>query len=137
MAKLTKQLAGLDILLKKLRDAVNTNNSEDNTEIPVRIDNNTRIFSYIQIKACTTEKTIITKLRIVWDAEKEPGANTILHRVIAHLHLLEDIGNIIDKDVDIFSNQIITADLTEPQAKELSDRITILVNTANTDVETL
>ena len=45
--KLTKQLAGLDTLLVKLHDAVKTIDSEDDTEIPVRINNNKRIFSYI------------------------------------------------------------------------------------------
>ena len=91
----------------------------------------------MQMRVQTTEKIINTKLQIVRDAGKELGANTILHRVLAHLHLLEDVRNIIDKDVDIVSNQIITADLTEPQAKELSERITFLVDTANTDVATL
>ena len=85
----------------------------------------------------TTEKIVNTKLQIVRDAGKEPGANTILHRVVAHLCLLEDVRNIINKDVDIVSNHIITADLKEPQAKELTERITILVNIANTDVATL
>ena len=85
----------------------------------------------------TTEKIVNTKVQIVQDAGKELGANTILHRVVAHPCLLEDVCNIIDKDVDIISNQIITADLTEPQAKELSERITVLVDTANTDVATL
>ena len=36
--KLTKQLAELDILLKKLRAAVKNTDSEDNIEIPDRID---------------------------------------------------------------------------------------------------
>ena len=135
--KLTKQLAGVDTLLIKLHDAVNTVDSEEDAETPIRTDNNKRIFSYIQMKAHTTEKTVNTKLQIVQDAEKEPEANTILHRVVAHLRLLEDVLNIINKDVDIISNQIITVDLTETQAKELSDRITVLVDTANTDVATL
>ena len=38
--KLTKELAGLDTLLEKLRDAVKNNDSEENTEIPVQIHNN-------------------------------------------------------------------------------------------------
>ena len=91
----------------------------------------------MQMRVHTTEKIVNTKLQIVRDAEKEPGANTILHRVLAHIRLLEDVHNILNKDVDLILNQIITADLTEPQAKELSDRITILVDTANTDVATL
>ena len=89
------------------------------------------------MKVHTTEKTLNKKLQIVRDAENEPEANTILHRVVAHLCLMEDVLNIIIKDVDIILNQIITADLTETQAKELSDRITVLVDTANTDVATL
>ena len=91
----------------------------------------------MQLRVHTTEKIANTKLQMVWDVEKESGANTLLHRVVAHLRLLEDVHNIIHKDLDIVSNQIITADLTETQAKELSDRITVLVDTANTDVATL
>ena len=91
----------------------------------------------MQMRVQTTEKIIHSKLQIVRDTGKEPGGNTILHRVIAHLRLLDDVCNIINKDVDIVSNQIITADLTEPQAKELSDRINVLVDTAITDVATL
>ena len=34
-AKLTRQLAGVDTLLKKLREAVKNNDSEDDTETPV------------------------------------------------------------------------------------------------------
>ena len=34
-------------------------------------------------------------------------------------------------------NQIVTAELTDPQAKELSERINVLVDTAITDVATL
>ena len=39
--------------------------------------------------------------------------------------------------MDIVLNQIITADLTDLQAKQLSERINVLVDTAITDVATL
>ena len=71
--KLTNQLAELDTLLIKLHNAVNTVDLEEDAETPIRSDNNKRIFSYIQIKVHTTEKTVNTKLQIVWDAGKEPG----------------------------------------------------------------
>ena len=70
----------------------------------------------MQMRVQTTEKIINTKLQIVRDAGNEPGVNTILHRVVAHLRLQEDVLNIINKDVDIILNQIITSDLTEVQA---------------------
>ena len=56
--KLTRQLAGLDTLLEKLQDDVENNYSEDSTEIPVWIDNNERIFSYMQMRVQTTEKIV-------------------------------------------------------------------------------
>ena len=39
--------------------------------------------------------------------------------------------------MDVVSNQLVTANLTETQAKELSDRINVLVNMAITAVATL
>ena len=68
--------------------------------------------------------------------EKNQGQTLSFTRSLAHLCLLDDVCNIIDKDVDIVSNQIITVDLTDPQAKELSERINVLVNTAISDVAT-
>ena len=68
--KLTRQLAELDTLLVKLHDAVNTVDLEEEAETLIQTDNNKRIFSYIQMKVRTTEKTVNTKLQIVRDAEK-------------------------------------------------------------------
>ena len=84
-----------------------------------------------------TEKIIYTKINIVRDARKDPQANNVLSKVIAHLCLLDDVQHLLDKDVDVVLNQLVTADMTETQAKELSDRINVLVDTANTDVATL
>ena len=129
--KLTKQLADLDPLLEGLHLAVNIVNSEEEVETPIPTNNNKRIFSYMQMKVHTAEKTINTKLQLVWDAEKQPETNTVLYKVTANIRLLEDVLNLVNKDVDIILNQIITAELTDAQAKELTDRITILVETAN------
>ena len=106
--KLTKQLAELDTLLEKLRAAVKNTDLEDAIEIPSGINkNNKRVFSYMQMRVQATEKIIYTKIQIVRDTEKEPGANTVLSKVLAHLRLLDDVRHILDKDVDIVSNQII------------------------------
>ena len=79
----------------------------------------------MQMKVQTVEKSINTKLQLVRDAEKEPEANSILHKVIGNLHLLEDVLNLVNKDVDNILNQIINAELTDLQAKEVTDRILI------------
>ena len=95
--KLTKQLAELDPLLVKLHKAVNTVNSEEEAETPIQNDNNKRIFSYMQMKVNTAEKTVNTKLQLVWDAEKEPEANTVIHKVTENLCLLQDVLNLVEK----------------------------------------
>ena len=64
-AKLTRQQAGVDNLLKKLQEAVKDNDLEDDTETPVRINNNKRVFSYMQMRVQSTEKIVNTKLQIV------------------------------------------------------------------------
>ena len=113
----------MDTLLVKLHNAVNTVNSEEEAETPIQTDNNKRIFSYMQMKVQTVEKTVNAKLQFLRDAEKKPDANTVLHKVTANLHLLEDVFNLLNKDGDNISNQIITAELTDAQAKELIDKI--------------
>ena len=61
--KLTKQLAELDIFLKKLRAAVKKTDLEDNIETPAQIDKNDKwVFSYMQMRVQSTEKIIDTKL---------------------------------------------------------------------------
>ena len=50
---------------------------------------------------------------------------------------MEDVLNLVNKDVDNISNQIITAELTDAQAKELTDRITTLVEKSNTNAALL
>ena len=89
------------------------------------------------MKVQTVEKTVNAKLQFLQDAEKEPEANTVLHKVTANLRLLEDVLNLVNKDVDNISNQIITAELTDAQAKELTDRITNLVKKSNSNIAIL
>ena len=127
MDKLTKQLADLDPILEKLHQAVNKVDSNAEKEPPIQTDNNKRIFSYMQMKVQTAEKSINTKLQLVWDAEKEPEANTSHSKVIANLCLLEDVLILVNKDLDSILSQIIMTELTDTQAKELTDRISALV----------
>ena len=54
----------------------------------------------MQMKVQTAEKTVNTKLQLVWDAEKEPEAFTVLHKVTAKICLLEDVLNLVNKDVN-------------------------------------
>ena len=110
--KLTKKLADLDPILEKLHQAVNKVNSDVEEEYPVRTDNNKRVFSYMQMKIQTAEKSINTKLQMLRDAEKEPEANTVLHKVIGNLCLLEDVLILVKKDLDTILSQIITTELT-------------------------
>ena len=56
---------------------------------------------------------------------------------MANLHLLEDVFNLLNKDVNNISNQIITAELTDAQAKELTDRINTLVDKTNSKTAVL
>ena len=56
---------------------------------------------------------------------------------MANLRLLEDVFNLLNKDVDNILNQIIMAELTDAQAKELTDRIKTLVNNTNSQTAVL
>ena len=129
--KLTNQLAELGTLLVKLHNAVNTVDSEEEAEIPIQTNNNKKILSYMQMKVQTVEKTVNAKLQFLRDAEKEPEANTVRHKVMENLRILDDVFNLLNKDVDNILNQIITAELTDTQAKELKDRINTLVDKTN------
>ena len=71
--KLTKQLADLDPILEKLHQAVNKVDSDAEEEPPVQTDNNKRVFSYMQMKIQTAEKSINTKLQLVRDTERNQG----------------------------------------------------------------
>ena len=116
--KFTMQLAELDILAAKLRAAAGNTDSEDVIENSSRIDRNkNRVFSYMQMRVQATEKIIYTKINIVRDARKDPQANNVLSKVFAHLRLLDDVRHLLDKDVDIVSNQLVTPGLTDTQAK--------------------
>ena len=53
------------------------------------------------------------------------------------MQLLDEVRQSLDKDIDVISNQLVTADLTETQATELSERIKTLVDTVTIDVATL
>ena len=53
------------------------------------------------------------------------------------MRLLEEVRQALDKDVDIVSNQLVTASLTETQASKLSERLKNLVNMAMVEVATL
>ena len=65
-AKLTKQLAELDILAAKLRAAAGNTDSEDVIENSSRIDRNkNRVFSYMLMRVQATEKIVYTKINIV------------------------------------------------------------------------
>ena len=63
--------------------------------------------------------------------------NTVLHKVTANLRLLEDVFNLLNKDGDNISNQIITAELTDAQVKELIDQINTLVDKTNRETAVL
>ena len=134
---LTTQQAELDILAKRLRVAAGVD-SEDVTENSSRInENKRRSFSYMQMRVQATERIIYTKINIVRDAGRQPGANTVLSKVLGYIRLLDEVQQALDKDVDVVSNQLVTADLTETQATKLSERIKTLVDTATIDVATL
>ena len=91
-AKLTEQLAELDILAARLRVAAGNTDLEDVIENSSQIDTNKkRVFSYMQMRVKATEKIIYTKMNIVRDAGKQPGANTVLSKVLGHLRLLDDV----------------------------------------------
>ena len=67
----------------------------------------------MQMKVQTAEKTVNTKIQLVWDTEKEPEANTVLYKVTANIRLLEDVLNLVNKDMDSILSQIITTELTD------------------------
>ena len=89
------------------------------------------------MKVQTVEKSINTKLQMVRDAEKEPDAYTSLSKVTANLCLLDDVLVLVNKVLDNTSSQIITTELTDTQAKELTDRITALIEKSNTNAAVL
>ena len=85
-AKLTKQLAELDILAAKLRAAAGNTDLEDVIENSSQIDRNkNRVFSYMLMRVQATEKILYTKINIVRDAGRQPGANTVLSKVLGYL----------------------------------------------------
>ena len=122
--KLTNHLAELDILSARLRAAAGDTDSEEVIENYSRINRNkNRVFSYMLMRVQATEKIVYKQINIVQDTGRQPGANTVLSKVLGYLQLLDEVRHILNKDVDIVSNHLVTADLTETQAKELSDRI--------------
>ena len=65
-----------------------------------------------------TKRIIHTKINIVQDAGRQPGANTVLSKVLGYMQLLDEVLQSPDKDVNIVLNQLVTADLTETQANQ-------------------
>ena len=83
--KLTTQQAELNILAERLRVAASVY-SEDMTKKSFRInENKKRVFSYMQMRVQATEKIIYTKIKIVRDAGRQPGANTVLSKVLGYI----------------------------------------------------
>ena len=134
--KLTAQLSQLDPVLNQLHDTVDAFNTPTEEETPAQTDKTNRIISCIKLKIHGAEKSIGTKLQIVWDAEKEEDAFTSLSKIGTNLQILEDVLLLVRKDLNNISNQIVNNELTDTQAKELVDEVSGIIDTNTSETAT-